>query len=137
MKQLLKAAAIAGLLAMPVTVLAGGRPIPIVEIIDAPVRWPSGVAGDPAIVEGAIMRGCADKGWSAQLASPGLVHAVLRRPDYVAEIDIPFTATSFSIKYSASEHLDYNQDKHLIHRNFNRWLQLLRERIDLQMQAAH
>jgi hypothetical protein len=61
------------------------------------------------------------------------VHAVLAKSDYTAEIDIPFTVETYSIKYSASEHLDWNSDKRLIHRNFNRWLVLLRQRIDLQM----
>ncbi len=110
---------------------AGGRPIPMIEVLDVPVAWPNGTPGDLAAVQAAIIRGCADKGWSCQLAAPGLVHGVLMKPDWKAEIDIPFSVASYSIKYSASEHLDYNAAKHVIHRNFNRWLVLLRERIDV------
>jgi hypothetical protein len=114
-------------------VSAGGFPKPLIEVIDAPVAWPSGTPGSLATVQAAVLRGCADKGWIGRVVSPGLVHAVLAKSDYTAEIDIPFTVETYSIKYSASEHLDWNANKRLIHRNFNRWLVLLRQRIDLQM----
>jgi hypothetical protein len=115
---------------------AGGWPKPLEEIIDAPVAWPNGTPGDLATVQAAILRGCADKGWVGRVVSPGLVHAVLTKSDYTAEIDIPFTVERYSIKYSASQHLDWNPEKRVIHRNFNRWLVLLRQRIDIQMLAT-
>ena len=130
-KTLLTATMIAATLASAAA-QAGGRPIPMIEVIDAPIAWPAGKPGELSVVQAAIIRGCADKGWSCQVAAPGLIHGVLAKPDWKAEIDIPFSTTSYSIKYSASEHLDYNADKHVIHRNFNRWLVLLRERIDVQ-----
>jgi hypothetical protein len=130
------AATLAALTLFAVPASAGGRPIPMVEIIDAPVVAPTGKAADIQAVQAAILAGCIDKGWVAHVVSPGLIHATLTKPDYTAELDIPFTASSYSIKYSNSEHLDYSAEKHVIHRNFNRWLILLRERIDVHMAAA-
>ena len=72
----------------------------------------------------------------AQQVEPGLIHAVLRRDDWVAEIDIPYTATSYSIKYANSVNLDYNAQKHVIHRNFNKWLTNLRQIIDAETVRA-
>ena len=115
---------------------AGGRPIPMIEIIDAPVVWPPGATADVAVVQRAVQHALIAKGWVGQLVQPGLYHAVLKRDDWTAEIDIPFTATSYSIKYAASERLDYNEQKHVIHRNFNKWLGTLRQLIDAETSQA-
>lgn len=136
MKKILIAISTLWLALASLTAAAGGWPKPLEEIIDAPVAWQTEARGDLATVQAAILRGCADKGWVGHVVSPGLVHAVLTKSDYTAEIDIPFTVERYSIKYSASQHLDWNPDKRLIHRNFNRWLILLRQRIDLQMVSA-
>jgi hypothetical protein len=136
MRKILLAMAMVAATLLSGTVEAGGRPIPMIEVIDAPVAWPNGKPGDPSVVQAAIVHACADKGWICTLAAPGLIHAVLVKPDWKAELDIPFSVASYSIKYSASEHLDYDATKHVIHRNFNRWLVLLRERIDMHTISA-
>ena len=115
---------------------AGGRPIPMVEIIDQPVHWPSGTPGSIDAVQKAVLRGLADKGWVGEAKAPGEVHATLTRDDWKCEIDVTFTPEHYSIKYAASEHLNYDPVKHLIHRNFNHWLILLRERIDLAIMTG-
>lgn len=115
---------------------AGGKPIPMVEIIDAPVIWPSGKPGDLSVVQNAVLRGLVEKGWTGRIISPGVARGTLTRDDWSCEIEIPFTTTAYSIKYANSVNLDYNPDTRVIHRNFNRWLVLLRQRIDLQMMQA-
>lgn len=112
--------------------LAGGRPIPIAEIIDAPLTWPSGTAPKLADVQAAVVAGCVVKGWVPQVQAPDRVHAVLTRPDYRAEIDITYTTSTISIRYADSQGLDWNPDKRLIHRNFNRWLILLQTAINTE-----
>ena len=119
------------LMALPAA--AGGRPIPIVDPVDAPVVWPGGTPGDVNIVKRAILAGLLIKGWTGEAVAPSVIHAVLQRPDFRAKIDISYNATSYTVKYAASEHLDYDADKRLIHRNYNHWIELLRRAIDIEM----
>lgn len=113
---------------------AGGRPIPMQEIINAPLPWPDGKEGSLEQVQHAVFAGLATKGWVGTLVGPGKAHAYIQKPDWRCEIDVTFTTHSYSITYSNSEHLDYNPDKHVIHRNFNRWLVLLQQAINLHLQ---
>jgi hypothetical protein len=126
--------AVLALFAVPAS--AGGRPIPMIEVIDAPVTWPGGQPGELSVVQNAVLRGLADKGWTGRMVSPGVARATLTRDDWSCEIEIPFTTSAYSIKYADSVNLDYNPQTRVIHRNFNHWLVLLRQRIDLQMMQA-
>lgn len=128
------AALLLSLVALPAA--AGGRPIPLVEVVDAPVMWSTPEAATLAQMQAAVLAGCAAKGWVGQAVEPGHVHAVLTRPDYRAEIDILYSTSKLSIKYAASEGLDYNADRQLIHRNFNRWLTLLQQAINVETLRA-
>jgi hypothetical protein len=114
-------------------VQAGGRPIPIIEQVDVPLNWLGGQAGSLDKVQKAVFAGLAAKGWSGSLLEPGHAHGVLTRPDWRCEIDVFYDTNKFSIRYANSEHLDYDAPKHVIHRNFNRWLVLLREQINIAM----
>lgn len=136
MNKLMVACAMVFAIVFTEPVQAGGHPIPMTEIIDAPVAWPDGKPGELATVQAAVLRGLVDKGWVGRVVSPGVVHATLRRDDWVCEIDIPFTVTAYSIKYATSTNLDYDPATRKIHRNFNRWLVLLQQRIDANMMQA-
>ncbi len=129
------AAALAALLlslaALPA--LASPRPVPLVEIVDAPLTWQSGTPGKLADVQSAVMAGCVTKGWVPTPQGPGHVHAVLTRSDYRAEIDVTFTTTTLSIKYADSEGLKWDPAKRVIHPNFNRWLTLLQQAISVEI----
>jgi hypothetical protein len=117
---------------------AGGRPIPMQEIIDTPVIWPGATEGKLEQVQKAVFAGLAAKGWTATLAAPGKVHAFIQKSDWRCEIDVTFNTRTYSITYSNSEHLDYDPKKKVIHRNFNRWLLLLQQQINsaLALQAG-
>ena len=136
LKGFVASAAMICAMALSVPAQAGGRPIPMMEIIDSPVVWANGTPVDIGVVQRAILFALVAKDWKAQQVEPGLIHAVLRRDDWVAEIDIPYTATSYSIKYANSVNLDYNAQKHVIHRNFNKWLTNLRQIIDAETVRA-
>jgi len=123
-------------LGLAATAAAGGRPIPMREILDAPVPWPAGKEGSLEQVQRAVFAGLAAKGWVGTLAGPGKAHAYIQKPDWRCEIDVTFNTHSYSITYSNSDHLDYNAEKHEIHRNFNRWLLLLQQAIDTSLQAG-
>ena len=104
----------------------------MVEIVDAPVVWVGDTPHDAAVVQRAIFSALIAKGWKGQQIQPGLIHATLTRDDWTAEIDIPYSESAYSLKYSNSIKLDYDAQKHVIHRNFNKWLVNLRELIDAE-----
>jgi len=74
-------------------------------------------------VRSSIMAGCEAKGWTAEADGDAQVKcSILVRQKHYAEVIIPFSATAFSVKYSDSRQLDYNEKKHKIHRNYNNWV---------------
>ncbi len=121
------------LLAATPAVEAGGKPIPIIEQVDVPLHWLGGQAQTLDKVQRAVFAGLAAKGWQGTPVEPGHAHGVLMRDDWRCEIDVYYDITKFSIRYASSEHLDYDATRHVIHRNFNRWLVLLREQINIAM----
>ena len=112
------------------TARAGGHPVPIVDPVQAPVVALSGQAVTLKLVQGAVISGLVAKGWTPTVVSDHEVHGTLTRPDWRCEIDVTFDTSNYTIKYAASEHLDYNAEKGLIHRNYNHWITLLRQQID-------
>lgn len=130
----LAAFAALALLAAAPAAQAGGRPIPMVEQLDVPLHWLGGQPQELDKVRRAVVTGLAAKGWQATLVEPGHAHAVLARSDWRCEIDVYYDTTKFSIRYATSEHLDYDATKRVIHRNFNRWLVLLRDQINAAME---
>ena len=116
--------------------MVGGRPVPIIDLIDAPVVTASGVNPDLTAVQNAILAGLLIKGWIGQVVHPGLVHGVLLLREHRAEVDISFDNKAYSIKYASSEKLDYDAEKLLIHRNYNNWIVYLHRAIDAEMIRA-
>ena len=49
----------------------------------------------------------------------------------MAEVDITFDATKFSINYKNSENLLY--DGTVIHRNYNKWIQFMIDKIAINL----
>lgn len=136
MSKAVRAFALAILTLFTSAALAGGRPIPMVEIIDAPVIWPDDQVGNLQTVQKAVLSGLFDKGWVGRVVTPGVVQATLRRDDWTCEIAVTYNTTTYSIRYVNSTNLDYDASTHVIHRNFNKWLILLQQRIDLHMMQA-
>lgn len=76
----------------------------------------------------AIITALNDRQWNVQSVQPGTVKAAITvRGRHRAEIDIPYSPTSFQIVYRSSWGLDYKDGK--IHRNYNRWVNRLRDNI--------
>lgn len=76
----------------------------------------------------AIVTALHDRQWNIQSVTPGKVQAAITvRSRHHAEVDIPFTPTSFQIIYRSSWGLDYKDGK--IHGNYNRWVNRLRDNI--------
>jgi hypothetical protein len=117
----LTAILIALLLALPTATFAAE---PIKNLVDVPL--PIKVDGSPRTlqeVRQAIVQGCQVRGWTPVDDGPQKIRAsILVRAKHYAEVDIPYTTTSYSITYRSSKVLDYDEKKQKIHRNYNKWV---------------
>lgn len=97
---------------------------PIENLIDMPV--PAKVDGSPRTIEEvrkAIILGCQARGWTpADDGEQKMRASILVRGKHYAEVEIPYTTTSYSIIYKSSRNLDYDEKKQKIHRNYNGWV---------------
>ncbi len=74
-------------------------------------------------VREAIASGCKGKGWRPVMdGETQLKCSILVRGKHYAEVRIPFSLTNYSIIYSDSRVLDYNEKRQRIHRNYNNWV---------------
>ena len=80
-----------------------------------------------AQVKTAIMFAGTSLGWKMAEVSPGLIQGTLNLRKHTAVVDIPYSATKYSIVYKSSINLD-EKDGH-IHKNYNSWVQNLSNKI--------
>jgi hypothetical protein len=72
-------------------------------------------------VQTAVLAACRKKGWSANLAQPGMIEASITiRSRHRAKIEIQFSSTHYTIQYRESSGLDYRNGR--IHSNYNHWI---------------
>jgi len=114
-----------------VLLVAGCRTAPIYNVKDAPVSVPAGQQATMASVEQAILRAGNGLGWQMKVEKPGLIVGTLNLRTHTVVVDIPFTASSYSILYRSSVNL--NQQGDSIHANYNGWVQNLDQAIRNQL----
>jgi len=123
---------LASLLILMTSLAWGAKPIH--NIVDEPV--PLMIDGSSATlddVKKAIVNGCQRKGWDAVLDDDTQITcSILVRGRHYAKVTIPYSASSYSILYSDSRDLDYNEKKQRIHRNYNGWVIKLSDTIKQQ-----
>jgi len=86
-----------------------------------------------ADVREAILKALQQRGWATRSEAPGLITASIDvRNRHQAWVDIPYSTQGYQIRYRDSAGLDY--DGQLIHRNYNKWVQLLDADIRRQLQ---
>ncbi len=111
---------------------------PIHNIVNEPV--PLLINGSSATlddVKKAIISGCQRRGWSAVLDGDAQIKcSILVRGRHYAEVMIPYSESSYSILYSDSRVLDYNEEKQRIHRNYNGWVIKLSRTINQQFNST-
>ena len=88
----------------------------------------------PNEVRGAIVRAGAGLGWIMKDAGPGIINGTLILRTHTAEVQIPYSATSYGIVYRSSINLQEGGGK--IHRNYNGWVQNLNRGINAQLAAS-
>ena len=107
--------------------LVGCRPsVPVTDLSNiqySTVGYQSGKVLTLDDYERAIVRAGSNRGWQFTTISPGLLEGKLDvRGRHFATIEIPFTTESYSIKYKASEGLNYDASTNQIHPNYNNWI---------------
>ncbi len=85
-------------------------------------------------VRGAIVRAGAALGWIMKDVGPGRLTGTLLLRTHTAEVDIPYSASSYSITYKSSINLQEAGGQ--IHRNYNGWIQNLNRGINAQLAAS-
>ncbi|MHC8389788.1 hypothetical protein ACYZTM_17520 [Pseudomonas sp. MDT2-39-1] len=82
----------------------------------------------------AIVTALIERQWVVQSARPGMIKAAITvRDRHHAEIDIPYTSTSFEMDYRDSRGLDYKNGR--IHDTYNRWINYLRDDVVMQLSS--
>jgi hypothetical protein len=85
-----------------------------------------------AYVHDAIRRAVTSRGWTVAGEAPGVVTATIAKEDVTATVDIPYTATDFSIVYrDSSPALKYDGTR--IHKRYNHWVDRLRASITAEL----
>lgn len=113
--------------------MAGCSSAPILNVNDAPVANAAGKTLSNEQVQGAIIRAGAALGWQMKMEGPNLLTGTLRLREHTAVVDIPYSSSSYSIKYRSSVKLNENAGS--IHKNYNGWIQNLTKGINAQLAA--
>jgi predicted small secreted protein len=116
------------------TLAACNTMAPIQNVSDVSVAPQANKALTADQVRGAIVRAGAALGWIMKDAGPGQLHGTLLLRTHTAEVNIPYSATSYSIKYKSSSNLQEANGN--IHRNYNGWITNLNRGINAQLAAS-
>ncbi len=115
------------LLVMAVSVIAlgGCRTAPIRDLDTRPIPPGATLTQISKAIQGAGN----SLGWAMQETAPGMIVGTIFLRDHMAKVEIPFSTSSYSIRYSASTNLKYNEEKRMIHSNYNGWISNLDNQI--------
>ena len=105
---------------------------PILNIASAPVTTSTGKPLNKEQVKAAIIRAGAALGWQMRDDSAGKITGSIMLRKHTANIEIPYSATEYSINYKDSINLDAGTDG-TIHKNYNGWIQNLNRGINAQL----
>ena len=125
----LKFAAVAVVLA-----IAGCGSVPIMNVKDAAITSSSGKPMSNAEVRSSILRAGAALGWQMKDEGPNMLVGTILLRDHSAVVEIPYSASTYSIKYRSSTNLKESNGS--IHKNYNGWIQNLTRGINAQLTAS-
>jgi uncharacterized lipoprotein YajG len=124
-----------GVLLAAAIMVAGCAPMaPIQNVGDTPVTAVGSKRLTEVEVRSAIVRAGTGLGWIVKDAGPGKLNATLILRTHTAEVEIPYSTSSYSITYKSSVNLQEGNGK--IHRNYNGWIQNLNRGINAQLAAS-
>jgi len=117
-----------GLLATAPAALAND---PLKELIDQEVpALKDGTRMTLAAVEHAILDACARRRFSATVVEPGLIIARWENRGHSFEVSIPYSDSTYSIRYKDSVRMDFNPAKRRIDDAYNEYVDGLAEHIE-------
>jgi len=103
----------------------------ILNVSDAAVLSPAGKSLTADQVRAAIIRAGTSLGWQVKDEQSGMLVATLILRSHTAVVQIPYSPTSYSIKYRSSIALDEGDGQ--IHKNYNGWIKNLNKGINSQL----
>lgn len=124
----MKSYAIAVVLATAVVACAT---VPIMNVDNATVPSASGKQPTAEQVRMAIVRAGGALGWQMKDEGANKLVGTLMLRTHTAVVEIPYSPTSYSIKYRSSINLDESGGN--IHKNYNGWIQNLTKGINTQL----
>lgn len=80
-------------------------------------------------IEKAIIQAINYKQWRVLSKTDNKIVAAINVRSHYAEIVITYNQAKFEINYQNSNNLDFNAEKQGIHRNYNKWINLLANEI--------
>lgn len=124
--------------ALAILVLASAcRTSPLFNVRDSSVPVP---ASGPGLsldqVTEAIVRAGVGLGWDMRAQRPGQIVGTLNVRSHTAVVDISYSTKAYSITYSSSQNLKYDEAAGTIHSNYNGWIQNLDNAIRGRLSAA-
>jgi len=90
-------------------------------------------------VEKSIISALQYKRWRVIKKTDDSIFAAINVRDHYAEIEIKYSQKDYSIEYRKSRNLQYQQGTRkgdVIHRNYNKWIILLSQEIDVNLSRA-
>jgi hypothetical protein len=114
--------------------VTGCSTAPIMNVDKAAVTSASGKPLSQDQVRNAIVRAATSLGWQVKDEGPGLMVGTLQLRTHTAVIEIPYSTSTYGIKYRSS--VDLNESGGMIHKNYNGWIQNLTRGINAQLSAS-
>jgi hypothetical protein len=123
------------LAALAVTIaVAGCNTMPIQNVDTAAITSSSGKPLTHEQVRSAIVRAGTSLGWQMKDEGSNTLVGTLILRKHVAVVAIPYSTSTYGIKYRSSENLDEKGGQ--IHKNYNGWIQNLTRGINAQLSAT-
>jgi len=110
------------LVGMVAMTIVGCRTAPIKNVPKMPISAHGASMED---IGKAIKAAGAGLGWVMKERSPGLITGTLNIRSHMAQVEITYSRTSYSIRYKDSSNLKYSAQDKTIHSNYNGWIQNL------------
>jgi hypothetical protein len=125
------------LLAAPGVHAAKGS-VPIQNYENLPATSVDGKPLTADQVKQAILAGASRGRWIASVQPGNVVRLTYSPRSHVAVVEVVYTAKGYSIRYSNSTNLGYAQEggTPVIHPNYNKWVNALRQSIDSALRSA-
>ena len=115
-------------LASLTVLLAACQTLPIYTVENAEIFTASGKTASLAQIRRAIIQGAISKKWKIKELNSNTIVARLDHKKLEAVVTIEYSPQRYSIRYRDSKNLAYGGGN--IHSRYNRWVKLLRARID-------